>query len=69
MRKLSPIQISHKAMLIGKDGTTLKRIGKDARFKISKLIQNKVLLKLFVVVKKNWQKDEIFLKKILNYEE
>ncbi len=60
---------SHKAMLIGKDGTTLKRIGKDARFKISKLIQNKVLLKLFVIVKKNWQKDEIFLKKILNYEE
>lgn len=56
-------------MLIGKDGTTLKRIGKDARFKISKLIQNKVLLKLFVTVKKNWQKDEIFLKKILNYEE
>ncbi|EAL7181920.1 GTPase Era, partial [Campylobacter coli] len=45
------------------------RIGKDARFKISKLIQNKVLLKLFVIVKKNWQKDEIFLKKILNYEE
>ncbi|EAK2523853.1 GTPase Era, partial [Campylobacter coli] len=41
---------SHKAMLIGKDGTTLKRIGKDARFKISKLIQNKVLLKLFVIV-------------------
>ncbi|EIP4519688.1 GTPase Era [Campylobacter coli] len=60
---------SHKAMLIGKDGATLKRIGKDARFKISKLIQNKVLLKLFVVVKKNWQKDEVFLKKILNYEE
>lgn len=60
---------SHKAMLIGKDGATLKRIGKNARIKITKLIQNKVLLKLFVVVKKNWQKDKDFLKKILNYEE
>lgn len=60
---------SHKAMLIGKDGTTLRRVGKNARIKITKLIQNKVLLKLFVVVKKNWQKDEDFLKKMLNYEE
>lgn len=60
---------SHKAMLIGKDGATLKRIGKAARVKVTKLAQKKVLLKLFVQVKKNWQKDEIFLKKLLNYEE
>ncbi|WP_276882198.1 GTPase Era [Campylobacter cuniculorum] len=60
---------SHKAMLIGKNGLTLKRIGKAARIKISKFAQKKVLLKLFVQVKKNWQKDEIFLKKLLNHEE
>ncbi|MGH2305791.1 GTPase Era [Campylobacter taeniopygiae] len=60
---------SHKAMLIGKNGSTLNRIGKDARIKIAQLAQNKILLKLYVVVKKNWQKDEDFLKKILNYEE
>lgn len=60
---------SHKAMLIGKDGATLKRIGKAARIKIAKLAEKKVLLKLFVQVKKNWQKDEILLKKLLNYEE
>ncbi|MBC5856974.1 GTPase Era [Campylobacter jejuni] len=59
---------SHKAMLIGKEGLTLKRIGKNARFKISKLAQKKVFLKLFVTVKKNWQKDEEFLKKLLNDE-
>lgn len=59
---------SHKAMLIGKEGATLKRIGKDTRFKISKLAQKKVLLKLFITVKKNWQKDENFLKKLLNDE-
>ncbi|TKX31969.1 GTPase Era [Campylobacter estrildidarum] len=60
---------SHKAMLIGKDGITIKRIGKDARKKISQLAQNKILLNLYVIVKKNWQKDEDFLKKNLNYEE
>ncbi|KAA6220578.1 GTPase Era [Campylobacter sp. LR291e] len=59
---------SHKAMLIGKDGLTLKRIGKSARFKIEKLAQCKVLLKLFVQVKKHWQKDESFLKELLNLE-
>ncbi|EKP4839871.1 GTPase Era [Campylobacter upsaliensis] len=60
---------SHKAMIIGKEGATLKRIGKNARIKIENLTQKKVLLKLFVVVKKAWQKDENFLKKMLEYEE
>lgn len=60
---------SHKMMIVGKEGTTLKRIGKNARIKIEKLVQKKVLLKLFVVVKKNWQKDELFLKEMLEYEE
>lgn len=60
---------SHKAMIIGKEGKTLKRIGKDARIKISKLAQKKVLLKLFIQIKKNWQKDENFIKKLLNEEE
>lgn len=55
---------SHKAMLIGKEAATLRRIGKAARLKIAKLAQNKVLLKLFVAVKKNWQKDENFLKQL-----
>ncbi len=60
---------SHKAMLIGKNGSALKRIGRVARLKISKFAQKKVLLKLFVQVKKNWQKDENFLKQLLNYED
>lgn len=51
---------SHKGMLIGKEGVTLKRIGKDARFKISKLAQKKVLLKLFVTVKKTGKKMKNF---------
>ncbi|MCW1330880.1 KH domain-containing protein, partial [Campylobacter jejuni] len=58
---------SHKGMLIGKEGATLKRIGKDARFKISKLAQKRYF-KAFRNSEKNWQKDEEFLKKLLNDE-
>ena len=57
---------SHKAMLIGKNGLTLQRIGKKARFKIEKLAGKKVFLKLFVQVKKDWFKDEKFLKSVLD---
>ncbi|MBS4275952.1 GTPase Era [Campylobacter vulpis] len=60
---------SHKAMIIGKEGATLRRIGQKARIKIENLTQKKVLLKLFVVVKKAWQKDEKFAKQMLGYEE
>ncbi|ECK1948544.1 GTPase Era, partial [Campylobacter lari] len=56
---------SHKGMILGKDGTTIKRIGKEARAKIEKLAQKKVMLKLFVQLEKNWHKNEQNLKKIL----
>ncbi|AJD06288.1 GTPase Era [Campylobacter lari] len=56
---------SHKGMILGKDGTTIKRIGKEARVKIEKLAQKKVMLKLFVQLEKNWHKNEQNLKKIL----
>ncbi|EAJ1254286.1 GTPase Era [Campylobacter lari] len=56
---------SHKGMILGKDGTAIKRIGKEARVKIEKLAQKKVMLKLFVQLEKNWHKNEQNLKKIL----
>ncbi|EAI4440424.1 GTPase Era [Campylobacter lari] len=56
---------SHKGMILGKDGATIKRIGKEARMKIEKLAQKKVMLKLFVQLEKNWHKNEQNLKKIL----
>ncbi|EAH8850749.1 GTPase Era [Campylobacter lari] len=56
---------SHKGMILGKDGATIKRIGKEARVKIEKLAQKKVMLKLFVQLEKNWHKNEQNLKKIL----
>ncbi|MCV3387310.1 GTPase Era [Campylobacter sp. IFREMER_LSEM_CL2256] len=56
---------SHKGMILGKDGATIKRIGTEARVKIEKLAQKKVMLKLFVQLEKNWHKNEQNLKKIL----
>jgi GTP-binding protein Era len=52
---------SQKGIVIGEDGKTLRRIGRDARRLIEKLIDKKVYLKLFVVVKPNWSKDKKIL--------
>lgn len=49
---------SQKGIIIGKDGQTLKRIGKRARILIEELNGKKTFLKLFVVVKPGWTKDE-----------
>ena len=56
---------SHKAMLIGKNGSGIKRLGKAARLIIAKFTQRKIMLELFVQVKKAWQNDENFLKKMV----
>ena len=48
---------SQKAIIIGKNGTTLKRIGFNARKKMEEFSGKKIFLNLFVVVKKNWTKN------------
>ncbi|WP_103574864.1 GTPase Era, partial [Campylobacter concisus] len=48
----------HKSMIIGKNGETIKRIGIFARKLIQNLTNTKVFLKLDVVVKKGWSKEE-----------
>lgn len=55
----------HKAILIGKNGTSLKRLGKAARQIIAEFTHKKIMLRLFVQVKPAWQKDENFLKKVI----
>lgn len=57
----------HKSMIIGKNGETIKRIGIFARKLIQKLTNTKVFLKLDVVVKKGWSKEEKSLNKIIGY--
>ena len=52
---------SQKGIIIGKGGSAIKRIGRDARAKIERLIDKKVFLDLFVSVKKGWTNDKEFL--------
>ncbi len=46
---------SHKGIIIGKGGQTLKKIGCMARESIEKFLGKKVNLKIFVKVEENWQ--------------
>lgn len=52
---------SQKGIIIGKGGSAIKRIGKNARDKIEKLSGKPVYLDLFVSVKKGWSTDKQFL--------
>jgi GTP-binding protein Era len=54
---------SQKGIVIGKEGSKLKRIGTESRKKIEHMLENKVFLKLYVRVQKNWRKDTRALKK------
>ncbi|WP_148821983.1 GTPase Era [Campylobacter concisus] len=58
---------NHKSMIIGKNGETIKRIGIFARKLIQNLTGTKVFLKLDVIVKKGWSKEEKSLNKIIGY--
>lgn len=55
---------SQKAILIGKGGVNLKKVGMNARAEIEKKIGMKVFLKLHVKVLSNWQKDPKSLQKL-----
>ncbi len=55
---------SQKGIVIGKGGKKLKAIGIAARKDIETLLGEKVLLKLWVKVKKNWAQDGQFLKEL-----
>ena len=46
---------SHKGIIVGKNGETLKRIGSYARADLEKLLDAKVYLNLWVKVKENWR--------------
>ncbi len=52
---------SQKGIIIGKGGSAIKRIGKNAREKIERLASKPVYLELFVSVKKGWTTDKKFL--------
>lgn len=53
---------SQKAIVIGKQGRTLKRIGIDARKDLEAFFGKQVYLETFVKVRDNWRDDKKYLK-------
>lgn len=54
---------SHKGIVIGKDGSMLKRIGMYARQDMERTLDTKINLKLWVKVKEDWQDNQSILKR------
>ena len=54
---------SHKGIIIGKNGSMLKRIGQSARIDMENNFGTKVNLKTWVKVKEDWQDDTSIVKK------
>ena len=52
---------SHKPIILGKQGRTIKEIGTQARTEIQRFMGVQVNLKLWVKVKENWRDNEIFV--------
>ena len=57
------VRDSHKGIIIGKNGSMLKRIGTYAREDLEDLLQEKVNLQLWVKVKKDWINNESIVNK------
>ena len=53
---------SHKGIIIGKQGSMLRKIGSNARYEIEKMLDLKVNLQLWVKVKKDWRDSDILMK-------
>lgn len=53
---------SHKGIIIGKQGSMLKKIGSMARLEIEDMVECQVNLKLWVKVKKDWRDSDYLLK-------
>ena len=68
LRRVSAVIIvdraSHKGIVIGKGGETLKRIASEARKDMERLFDGKVFLEVFVKVKSGWSNDEQALKSL-----
>ena len=54
---------SHKGIIIGKNGSMLKRIGTYARQDLEKILDTKVNLKIWVKVKEDWLNNDVLVKK------
>jgi len=55
---------SQKAIVIGKQGALLKKVGTQARIDIEKLLEHRVRLELWVRVREGWSDDERALQRL-----
>lgn len=55
---------SHKGIIIGKNGQTLKRIGETSRYELEKFLRAKVNVKIWVKVRKEWRDNQLLLKEL-----
>jgi GTP-binding protein Era len=55
---------SHKGIIIGKNGASLKKIGETARYEIERFLNEKVNLKIWVKVRKEWRDNGLLLKEL-----
>jgi GTP-binding protein Era len=49
---------TQKAILLGKNGSAIKKLGTDARRELERFLETKVFLELTVKVRENWRDDE-----------
>ncbi len=57
----------HKKIIVGKNGSMIKRIGTSARKELEFILKRKIYLELTVKVKKNWTNNEYVLLNELGY--
>lgn len=55
---------SHKGIIIGKDGQSLKKIGETARYELERMLDSKVNIKIWVKVRKEWRDNKALLKEL-----
>jgi GTP-binding protein Era len=55
---------SHKGIIIGKNGQCLKKIGETSRYELEKFLGNKVNIKIWVKVRKEWRDNQNLLKEL-----
>jgi len=53
---------SHKGIIIGKNGSMLKRIGQKARIDCEKILGTKVFLEIWVKIKEDWRNSDFLIK-------
>ena len=53
---------SHKGIIIGKNGQSLKKIGETSRYELERFLRSKVNIKIWVKVRKEWRDNQTLLK-------